>query len=400
MRAWVNYEDERLLFEPAGDILIADWQGPAALSVEESTAAIRAALEAPLGFPPVGQMLVPGDRVTLAIDQMVCDVGPVVEALAEVFRDREVELEDVEVVLTPEAGGGQTAGFPSGMRVERHDPSALERLAYLASTREGRRVYLNRRLTDADVVIPVGRLGYDPVLGYRGPWSVVFPGLSNEETRASYRRRLREDLSAPSVSSTVLDEVFEVNWLLGAPFHLGLVPGVTGLAGVVAGGAEQVRDRGIGMLDRLWSFQASERAEVVVAGIGRPGQPTGIEELVEGLVTASRLVSQGGKIIALSQAQGPIGPGMRRLIDAGDPRRAPAALKGHEGDVDSVAARRLAGVLAWADVFLLSRLEGDLVEDLSMVPLDRAEDARRLAARSHSCILISQAELTRASASE
>jgi hypothetical protein len=65
-----------------------------------------------------------------------------------------------------------------------------------------------------------------------------------------------------------------------------------------------------------------------------------------------------------------------------------------------VTARRLAQVLAWADVYLLSGLDRQVVEDLSMVPLDDPNDARRLASRSHRCLLVSPAELTRASVGE
>ena len=123
---------------------------------------------------------------------------------------------------------------------------------------------------------------------------------------------------------------------------------------------------------------------------------TDIADLVEGLVTASRLVNHGGKIVALSHAQGSIGPSFSRLIDAADTRGAFAALRGHDDDPDSVAGRRLAQVLEWADVYLLSKLDRQVVEDLSMVPLDRPDDVRRLVTRSGSCLLVSHANLTRA----
>ena len=134
----------------------------------------------------------------------------------------------------------------------------------------------------------------------------------------------------------------------------------------------------------------------MIAGIGAPGARTGLPELVDGLVTASRLVHQGGKIIALSRAGGTIGPSLQRLQDAADSRTFSQALRGHESDADSVSGRLLAQVLAWADVYLLSGLDPQSVEDLSMVPLDRDRDAVRLVAAARSCILMSQAELTRA----
>ena len=61
-----------------------------------------------------------------------------------------------------------------------------------------------------------------------------------------------------------------------------------------------------------------------------------------------------------------------------------------------MAARRLAHALAWADVFVLSGLAPDLVEDLSLFALEQPEQARRLVAKSGSCSFVSQAELTRA----
>src|SRR5262249_47187284 len=145
-----------------------------------------------------------------------------------------------------------------------------------------------------------------------------------------------------------LEDAFEVSWLLGTQFHIGVVPGVSGVLELIAGLAESVRDRGIRAIDRHWAYHPPAAAQCVVAGVGRPGVISGIGDLVEGLVTASRLVDQGGKIIALSRVQGPIGPSLRRLADAGDVRNASAALRGHDSDADSVAGRLLARVLAWA----------------------------------------------------
>ena len=53
-------------------------------------------------------------------------------------------------------------------------------LANLASTKAGRRVYLNRSLVDADQLIVVGRFHYDPMLGYAGGLSDLFPALSDD----------------------------------------------------------------------------------------------------------------------------------------------------------------------------------------------------------------------------
>ena len=267
-------------------------------------------------------------------------------------------------------------------------------MAYLASTAGGRRVYLNRHLTDADLVVPVGRLGPDPVLGVRGPWSVIFPGLSDRETLRAFRATAGDRAAGRGAPRPALDESAEVSWLLGSQFHVGIVPGASGLAGVVAGLEASVLEQGRLAVERSWTFRAASRADLVIAGIGRPGRPSPIDELAEGLATAADLVRRGGKIVLLSRAEGPLGPAVQRLVGAD--AMGPSALRGAEGEADFPAARQMARVLAWADVYLLSALGEDVTEDLAMIPLGRPEEARRLAAASASCLLLSRAELTRA----
>jgi len=400
MRGSVEFQDEQFELELSDETVVGLWNGPAGVSGEAAAVAVRDALEQPLDFPPVRQAVVPGDRVAIALDSSLGVVGPLLSVLVDLLCQSGVEPGDVTVVASAGNRARLPDQLPQGIALELHDPTDQRRLAYLATTNEGRRIYLNRHVTDADVVIPVGRLGYDPILGYRGPWSAIFPSLSNQETRASYRQTLAGDAPEQRTPRPELDETFEVSWLLGTQFHLGLVPGRSGLAEAWGGLAEPVRDLAIGAVDRLWSFRPPTRAECVVAGIGSPGVPTGIDELVEGLVTASRLVTHGGKIVALSRTQGVIGPSLQRLTDAGDPKNAPAALRGHDSDPDSVAGRRLARVLAWADVYLYSGIDRQVVEDLSMVPIDHLDDARRLVARSSSCLLVSHADLTRGTVRE
>jgi hypothetical protein len=277
-----------------------------------------------------------------------------------------------------------------------HDPDDRAGIAYLATTEEGRRVYLGRLLTDADLVIPVGTLGYDPALGYRGPWSVVFPGSSDRETIARYQNLTSDEPAARDRPTLALRESAEVSWLLGCQLQVGVVPGVDGVLRVFAGVESVLRGKALEALDAAWTFTVEERAELVVAGVGAPGRPTSLETLAAGIATATRLVRRGGKIVVLSRAQGELGPALRALRGLDDPRVGLARLRGHETDADFATARQLAASLAWADVYLHSALEAGEVEDLGMVPLERPAEARKLVASAHSVTVLSQADRTRA----
>jgi len=190
----------------------------------------------------------------------------------------------------------------------------------------------------------------------------------------------------------MLIESTEVSWLLGSQFQLGLIEGVCGVIRATAGLGSAVLERGSREVDEAWSVRAESRAELVVVGIGRPGETSRIADVARGLATARRLVQRGGKVVVLSRAEGTIGPAMQRLAGADEPGRGLAALRGHEGESDYIAARQLALALAWADVYVLSALGGETVEDLSMIALDRPEEARRLAALCNSCLVVSQAD--------
>jgi lactate racemase len=396
MRAAVNFQDERLDLEVPDDRLVAEWHGPVGAASTDVCALILEALEDPRDYPPLRHAVIPGDRVVIAFDVEIPAPRPTLEAVGAILRGAGVDPGLITVLASRGDCADLADLIPEGIALAVHDPDDRTQLAYLASTSEGRRIYLNRHLTDADVVVPVGLLGYDSVVGYRGPWSLIFPGLSDQETARSFREKTTDALPDRARPWPTLTEASEVCWLLGSQFHLGLVAGVSGPIEVVAGLESTVRDQGAHAVDRAWAFRAETRAELVVFGIGRPGVPARIDDLAEGLATATRLVRRGGKIVALSRAKGAIGPALARLIQAGDPRLGPAPLRGHEADPDYPAAHQLARALAWADVYLLSALGQEAVEDLAMIALDRPEEARRLVAASGSCLLVSQAERVRA----
>lgn len=390
----IEFGGGRLELELSEEALVGAFQAPEGMTGAAAEAALRGALERPKGYPALRQIVVPGDRLAIAIGADVPDARLVLDVATEILEGAGVELEAITVVGPPGLSEALVPATRGGLS-EIHDPACRDRLAYLATTAKGSRIYLNRTLTDSDVVLPVGLLRHDPLTGPQGPWSVLFPELSDEETREAHRRSLGEALPTASPHSVPDEEAVEVGTLLGAHLQIGVVPGSRGPVEYIAGLVSQVRDVGMLAIDRCWSFRPESRAELVVAGIGGSEGATSLHELVAGLATASRLVQRGGKIVALSRAAGPLGPSLQRLAAAGDGADAREVLRGCEADPDSLLGRTLARILAWADVYLLSRLDPDVVEDLSMVVLDRPEEARRLAERSSSCLVVDRADRVR-----
>jgi hypothetical protein len=392
----VTFAGERLDLEVPEDRLLGVWEGPPGQPAHLVKGLVRDALENPRDYPPLRQAVVPGDRVAIAWDHQIPEARAVLEAVCEVLDQAGVTPESISVVVAGPSGS-ITDRLPVGVAAVYHDPEDRASLAYLASTSQGRRVYLSREITDADFVLPVGRLGYDEALGYRGPWRSIFPGLSDGDTLRKIRSHGHGAATKRiQIQQLALEESAEVSWLLGSQFQLGVLAGSSGVLELFAGHEAAVRASGCRAVQETWSFRTERRAGLVVVGIDGDGPSNSVEDLADGLATATKLVRRGGKIVALSRVGGPLGPACQRLLGLDDPRSGLTAINRHDGEVDQAAAEQLAHALAWADIYLLSRLEDDVAEDLAMIPLSRPEEARRLAEAADSCLFVSHANRTRA----
>src|SRR5262249_7774663 len=149
---------------------------------------------------------------------------------------------------------------------EVHDPADRQHLSYLATTRNGRRLYLNRTAVDADQLVVLAHRGYDPLLGYAGAEGALYPALSDEATRQEMRGR--RSLAAPgSKPWPARQGAAEVAWLLGAPFLVQVIEGAgEDLVHVVAGLAE-TSGEGQRLLDLQWRVTVDQLADTVVASI-------------------------------------------------------------------------------------------------------------------------------------
>lgn len=402
MRVDVRYQDESVEYDVSAERLIGVWDGPKLVETTSRTAReiVREALEAPRDYPPLRQAVVPGDRVAIAFDPRIPEPVDVLYAVWEILAAAGVERNDLLVLATETIA---LDSIPTGLPFEIHDIQAdRSHFSYLAATAEGRRIYLNRALHDADFVLPIGRFDHDPILEYRGPWGLIFPGLSDLETRRAFQKTARErkprDASNPSRPG--LRESVEVGRLLGCQFQMGVFASRDRVVGALAGLDDTIRLEGIRAIERRSTFRVERAAELVVAGVGGSKRAANLEELSQALATANRLVRPGGKIALLSRANGSIGPALRKLAAQDDPRIGPSALRGAETAEDFSVARRFAKGLAAAELYLLSELDQDVLEDLGVISLNRAEDVQRLAASAATCTFLSETESTRAEVAE
>lgn len=377
------------------------WQfgGPPAL-LDVSTA-IADSLAQPLDFPALRQALVPGDKVVVVLDR---NVPSAAEVIAQVWQNclvAGVAPEDL-LILQPITLTGVTPEDPRRLLPEAarqvvvwkvHDPTNDPEIGYLASSADGERIYLAREVLNADFVLPIGRLGFDPVQGRRNALSSFYPGLSNTEAFAKSRGQGHSELG-PDDERPMSQRIQEIGWLLGVQFTIQAMPsaGHGGAAAILAGHPDSVTQRGRTILDASWRVTFDQRGETAIISIpAGPDEPTGWEQLGNALEAASRLVVREGRIIVLSDLAADPGPGVKLLQSC---RSAKAALQPlrRESPPDLVAASQIAAAADWASVYLLSKLPSQLVEETFMTPLDSEIEVSRLINACDGCIVLAGAQ--------
>ncbi len=378
--------------------LLAACGAPANGDSVDPASALRAAVEQPLDFPPLTQAVFPGDRVVIAVEAGLPQAAALVESLVQLLLDAGSMPGDICVLHAKADADFELdrlqSRFPErdgrGVEITIHDPTKRDGLSCLASDEGGNPIYINRRLFDADVVLPIGCLRLESSLGYYGVNGTLYPAFSDLPTQERFRATGVEH-SAEQIAKR-RQEADEVAWLLGVLMSIQIVP-ATGrsVLHVLAGTPESVHRRGNALCRETWSCEVPRRADLVVAAIEGDRAQQSWENVGRALRAASRAVAADGAIALCTELAERPGPALRWLGKAKD---LPAAMRHirKQRTSDAGAAHELAQVLERVQVYLLSRLDESVVEQLGIAPVTAAAEIARLASRHHSCILLANAQ--------
>ena len=399
----LRYGHGTIAIEVSDEKLLGSFRGPTGAALEDSAAAIRHAFEAPLAAPPWARSLVTSDNLAVVFDhELLPHFERLVIPMTRLFREAAGDTGSIGVICTPGADPDAVARITEdsaferiGIEFEIHDPDASDTHAYLATTEDGRRIYLNRRIADADAVIAVARAGFDSVVGFRGPTSVLFPDLSNA---ASLLRSRLMALDRPIDEAALRGRqgCDEVAWLAGLFYGVNVALDRDGeIEDLWMGAASEVQQAGDAYSMSRWTFdRGAEPPELVVASVAHREGPAQWSAVAAALETAASLVKPEGRIALLANVERLSGPSALRLVDADNPWDVLAALRESDA-VDMVATAQCARALSSCRIHLLSRLDAKQVEAMAMVPLSSERELANLIDRSLGCFVLEDADRAR-----
>jgi nickel-dependent lactate racemase len=382
----------RLELEVADDRRVVRRHGPAPLA--DPASAVRAALQAPHNFPPLSAAVTEDDHVAVVVDERLPNLAGLLTPVLEELAGAGIDPANITLLCEPSASAQPwLLDLPDAfeeVRLEIHDPKDRKKLSYLATTRQGRRLYINRTAVDADQFVALSGLRYDPRLGRGSAVGALFPGLSDEATRAELNARPNLDGPDAAEEQAALAEAVETAWLLGAPFFIQVVASAGDGVGRVVAGTVAASAEGRRAMDAGWRWNVPELADVVIASLsGDPTRHT-FADLAAAAACAAGVVQPDGRIILLSQAQPDLTAEAEALLRADDARTAHDRLR-RRPTLEQVSALRWAGAACRGRISLLSGLDDETVENLFATPLRDGGQVQRLLDAGGTCLFLDDA---------
>jgi nickel-dependent lactate racemase len=361
--------------------------------VDDPAAAIRAALAAPLGYPPLKAALVPGDQVTVAVGKGVPGVASLLRGAVAELVDAGIEPANVTVLSAEATDEISRVAAELGVQTNVHRPDDADGLAMVGVTATGEPLRLNRSLVEADFVLPISRARSGAGNGDAPKFAGLYPQFSS---RAAVEKFHDRGKAAPAQRRAErAAEADDAGRKLGVALTVGVVPGVGGgVAGIVAGDPGQVARAAAEQFRAIWERATERPADLVIAAVAGDAQQQTWTNFARAVAAAERVLRPDGAIAICSELETPPGGSFERLRDAVDYAAVARGL-GKARDEEARSAKILAEALERGPVYLHSRLPADVVESLGMTPIESGAELSRLAAGRGHCVVIEEAQRVR-----
>jgi nickel-dependent lactate racemase len=286
-------------------------------AIDDSRAALVAALRAPLGPPPLRQIAGRGQKIAIS----VCDITraqPREAMLRALFEEMPgIEPRDVTILIATGTHRANTSAELERMLgrdilanydVINHDSRDESSLAYVGHTKSGAPVYLNRKWLAADIRITTGFVEPHFFAGFSGGAKMIAPGLAGLKTVLVLHDA--KHIGSPKAtwgvidSNPVQDDIREIARTTGVSFSIDVTLNrdqeITGVfAGELFAEHEQAcsfsRNSVMCPVDFLFDV-------VLTTNSGYPLDQN-LYQAVKGMSAAAEIVRPGGTIVCAAECR-------------------------------------------------------------------------------------------------
>ena len=295
---------------------------------------IEAALDAPIGTPPLDSIIRPGEKVVIVTSDITRYTGSehYLPVLVERLKRCGIPDADIEVVIAlgihraqSEAEHRKILGPLFGrLRVTDHDCDDVAGLVTVGQTAAGIPVAVNRRVAEADRVIVTGTVGFHYFAGFGGGRKGLVPGVASRETCMATHFAVFNPpeiggknpraTTAALQGNPVHEAILEAARMVNPDFLLNTVLSPDkAIVAVFAGELEAAHLAGCELVRRLYEVPMEQAADLAVVSCGGHPKDINFIQAHKALDYAVRAVRPGGTVILLAAC--PDGFGNRTFFD-------------------------------------------------------------------------------------
>ena len=249
-------------------------------ALEDLKAAIEQAVDNPIGTKPLGEIVAPGKKIAIIIDDgsRPTPISTILPILLPRLEAAGAKPEDIIIVAAlgshrymtedelRERVGDEVYARYKVINSEFRKP---ERLVYVGDTPEGVNILATKEVVEADIRIGVGCLVPHPVMGWGGGGKIFYPGIAGEKTVAYFHLKASLiDENMFGKSTTPIRDMMET-WVdnIGLDFIINVILNAKlQIADVVSGHYVQAHREGVARGKKIVGFHVTEKADIMITG--------------------------------------------------------------------------------------------------------------------------------------
>ena len=309
--------------------LIAAELEPNRIDLPQRTPAehIRWALDHPIDSAPLKELVRAGEKVCIVISDVTRrwqSPETYLPILVAELESAGVRDEDILILSATGTHRRQTEGEKIGLvtravydriRVEDHQCTEEENLAYVGTTSRGTPVWLDKRALECDKIILTGGVVYHFMAGFGGGRKSILPGIAGRETiMKNHNLALNPGLgsgSNPDVRSANMNDtnpvhadMMEACSMVNPIFLVNVVVNDDQeIIAAFAGNWITAHQAACDLVDRMYGVPVREKTPLVIASAGGYPKDLNFYQTIKTLCNAREVVEDGGTIILVTKSE-------------------------------------------------------------------------------------------------
>ena len=350
-------------------------------------AAVRYALENPIGSEKLCKLVRPGQKVAIVTSDISRPM-PTWEILPSVLDElyaAGVAKEDITVVFALGSHRNHTeeekrhlAGERAYREVRCMD-STPDDCVHMGVTGRGTDVDITRVVAEADVRICLGNIEFHYFAGYSGGAKAIMPGVSTPKAiQQNHRMMVSADACAGKlVGNPIREDIEEAGDICGIHFIVNVVLDEhKHIVYAVAGDVTKAHRVGCAYLDKMYRNPIPEKADIVLVSQGGAPKDANLYQTQKALDNAKHAVQKGGTIILMGACPEGFGSATFEswLREANTSHELVERI-GREFRLGGHKAAAIGMVLENARIDFVSEMDDETVRSIFLIPQPDAQTA-------------------------